>query len=83
MCAPIIVKGSVCSVCVILPFAGPLFPGYAPGYFICSGCISLSRVFTVDLVTEYRVTLTEEDQVDTPPPCIMCLIFIMWFSKVL
>jgi hypothetical protein len=48
MCAPNIIKGSVCSVCVILPFAGPFSPGYAPGYFLCSGCISLSRVFTVE-----------------------------------
>jgi hypothetical protein len=48
MCARIIVKGSVCSVCVILLFAEPLCPGYAPGYYVCSGCISLSRVFAVE-----------------------------------
>jgi hypothetical protein len=48
MCAHIIVKGSVCSVCVILLLAGPLFPGYAPGYYVCSGCVSLSRVFAVE-----------------------------------
>jgi hypothetical protein len=39
MCAHIIVKGSVCSVCVILLLVEPLFPGYAPGYYLCSGCI--------------------------------------------
>jgi hypothetical protein len=27
-----------------------LFSGYAPGYFLCSSCISLSRVFAVEEV---------------------------------
>jgi hypothetical protein len=48
MCAHVIVKGSECSVCVILLFAEPLFPGYAPGYYVCSGCIPLNRVFAVE-----------------------------------
>jgi hypothetical protein len=48
MCAHIIVKGSVCSVCVILLLVKPLFPGYASGYYLCSGCISLRRVFVVE-----------------------------------
>jgi hypothetical protein len=48
MCVHIIVKGSVCSVCFISLFVEPVFPGYAPGYYPCSGCISLSRVFAVE-----------------------------------
>jgi hypothetical protein len=48
ICAYIIVKGSMCSVCVILLFAEPLFPGYAPGYYVRSGCICLNPIFTVE-----------------------------------
>jgi hypothetical protein len=48
MCVHIIVKVSLCSVCVILLLVEPLFPGYAPGYYLCSGYISLRRVFAVE-----------------------------------
>jgi hypothetical protein len=48
MRAHIIVKGSEGSVCVILLFAEPFFPGYAPGYYLCSACISLGHVLAVE-----------------------------------
>jgi hypothetical protein len=48
MCACIIVKGSDFSVCVISLFAEPFFPGYAPGYYVCSGYICLNHIFIVE-----------------------------------